>query len=661
MSPYRLGLLVILLTAVFFRLHHLPAVPPGLTHDEADHGISAWSIVQGERPIYFTIGNGREPLYDYSTAVLMSFLGPTYLAGRLTAVFYSLILIAGVVAWVRRAFDPLTALYSAAGLTISFWPVMTARQLLRSETLPALFVLAVYCFWRGIEPRSNRSKVLFFLLAGVWLGLTFYTYLPSRLLWVIFPVFALSSFAPPPSPRSWPLIFPTALLLLTAVLLASPLFYYLYTHPQAEVRIDQLSEPLRAAWRGEFAPLWQNSWGALRLFTSQGDTAWRYNLAGQPLLPLGLGILFYGGVGTAVWSIWRGHQADKQRPGLFLVLLWLLVGFSPALVTGPTLSTTQTIGMQPALYVLLAVGIRRVNQLFSHTTLVFYLVWLLFGVTAVFTYRTYFIQWANHPEVRVQYETTLVTALTYLQEQGDGHVALSTTTPAAAHSPAVAQMMLQNENVVLHWFDGNASLRLPGNGRSTFIFSGFAPLNPALQPYFAPAVWQTQLPLPATDLDRPLTIYQADNQVLLAAWQQQFVLPPSQPLLPLAELLPETAALAFLGYDLQTPTIRPGEEVRVATWWRVIRPLPAAQLFVQLLKPDGVLAQQDRLDVPATSWHTGDYFIQLHTFTLPPETAVGSYPLITGLYDPSNNQRLPIQIDGQLAPDHLELTTLTLP
>ena len=131
-SKYRLWLLLILLTAVFLRLYAITAAPPGLTHDEADHGITAWEIVNGLRGVYFTIGYGREPLYDYATAGLMALTGPTYLAGRVTAVAFSLLTIAGMAAWTRRAFDEPTALLTAAGLAVGFWPVMAGRQALRS-------------------------------------------------------------------------------------------------------------------------------------------------------------------------------------------------------------------------------------------------------------------------------------------------------------------------------------------------------------------------------------------------------------------------------------------------------------------------------------------------------------------------------------------------
>ena len=42
----------------------------------------------------------------------------------------------------------------------------------------------------------------------------------------------------------------------------------------------------------------------------------------------------------------------------------------------------------------------------------------LYTAIAIGAARVYFGQWTNHPEVRVQYETTMVTALRYLDAHG---------------------------------------------------------------------------------------------------------------------------------------------------------------------------------------------------------------------------------------------------
>ena len=307
----RIGLItLILLIAAAFRLVGLSSappgmtgvppgmtgVPPGMTHDEADHGLTAWAIVNGARDIYFTIGYGREPLYDYATALVMAGTGPTIFAARLTSVFFSLIMIAAVYAWTRRAFGAPVALLAAAGLAVAFWPVMAGRQALRSIALPALFALATLFFWQGLVSRQggkgerekgsrgetrapspllplSPSPLLMFTLAGLILGLTFYTYIPARVMWLAFPALAayLAFAAPPAERRLRDLLDGTALTLIVAAFVAAPLFFYLANNPGVEVRIDELSAPLDAAASGDFGRLLENAIGALRLFTIEGD------------------------------------------------------------------------------------------------------------------------------------------------------------------------------------------------------------------------------------------------------------------------------------------------------------------------------------------------------------------------------------------------------
>jgi hypothetical protein len=714
---YRRWLLLILLTAVFLRLYAITDAPPGLTHDEADHGITAWQVVNGLRGVYFTIGYGREPLYDYATAGLMALIGPTYLAGRVTAVYFSLIMIAGMAAWVRRAFDAPTALLTAAGLAVGFWPVMAGRQMLRSITLPALFVLALLFWWRSINdlrlvlsevevltiddysPIINRkyfdfaqykSLIVNVLVAGLFLGATFYTYIPSRVLWAVFPVLlayaawrqrpfrqaqgpplrrrtaAVRAQGRPFLRRAW---WSVGGMLVVAALVGWPLFHYLAAHPDAEVRIDELRVPLTAVTEGNFQPLIKNTLASLRLFTIEGDSTWRYNVPGRPLLQPVMGVLFYLGLAVAAWQIVRGQ--NKQSRASFLALAWLLAGFSPVLVTGPGLSTTQAIGMQPVLYLFPALALVTAGRflkrrgaggqggrggtlspfhLFTRSPVHTILTLFLYAATAVTTFRAYFNTWANAPEVRVQYETTMVAAMDYLNEYRGGETAVSTITPHAEHSPAIAQLTLHNTAVNLHWFDGRYSLLLPAAADSTIILPGFTPLPPLLAGYFGTAVLAESLPLRPTDRDRPLNIYQVNGAAMRTDWLNQFTTD--------AGPVGFGGAVTLLGYDVATTAVSPGALVQAATLWQVERPLDGAVLFTHLLGPDGTpIAQADRLDVPGESWQPGDWFIQLHEFVVPAGTAVGDYPLTVGVYTCPGGVPCP---DGQRLPTATGATTLTL-
>ncbi|MBK8905106.1 MAG: glycosyltransferase family 39 protein [Anaerolineaceae bacterium] len=692
-TGFTFWLLLVLLTAVSLRLYHLTAVPPGLTHDEADHGITAAAILDGARDIYFTIGHGREPLFDYATAGLMALLGQKGWVLRGTAVLFSLLMIVAMTAWTRLAFNNRVALFTAAGLAVGFWPVMAARQGLRSITLPALFTLALVFFWRGLQkleigdwrveigkpitvnqlPYAKRSRSdITFLLAGLLLGLTFYTYIPARGLWLLFPALLLVGglWDRRWLKRAWR---GTAVPLLIAGILAWPLFAYLRANPGAEIRIDELRAPLTAALQGDFSLLWANIKGGLAIFTIAGDMAWRYNIPERPLLGPVMGGLFYLGIGVALWRIFRGKGELVGRNGRLAyaaALIWLLGGLAPVLITGPELSMTQAMGMQPVVYLLVAVVIdwlwqwlmvngqwlmvngqwSMVNWLLTIGTL------FLFGGTAVVTARDYFGTWANAPEVRVQYESTMVAALEYLADQAVVDTAVSTISPGEFHTPAVAALTLPEDALQPRWFDGRGSLIVPNAAEALVVFSGFAPLPEALMPYLETAVLQDTLPLRLTDVDRPVWVYHVAAAEAVADWQQWLTPQPAQ--------FGEAAAL--LGYDLSSGVLAVGETVQLVTVWQVQSAPPDLRLFTHLVGPDGVpLAQADRLDAPSGSWVAGDWLVQRHEFVVPVGTAVGTYPLTIGLYTCldaacTQTERLTVWQDGTAVGDYLQLTELMI-
>jgi hypothetical protein len=675
MAHRRTWLVIILLAAAFLRFVALDEIPPGLTHDEADHGLDAWGVVNGIRPIYFTVGYGREPLYDYGTAGLMSFLGPSYMAGRLTAAFFSLVLVAGTYAWSRRAFDERVALLSAAGVAVSFWAVMTGRQALRSVTFPALFALAAFFYWNALKISRRhagsfsgsrfsssilKSAIPSFFIAGILLGITFYAYLPARIMWVIFPALLLflALFDQPLFSRTWS---GTALMLLVAAVVVMPLIVFLSTNPGLEVRLDQLSGPLEHAARGDFDQIIANSLAALKLITFEGDALSRYNIPGRPFLSTPLAILFLIGFGIAVWWVIAGLK-DRSRidrgTTAFFSLAWLVIGFSPALITGPDASTTRIISLLPVIYLFPAFALAELLESeVAPKRVAEVIVVSLYGLVFVLTARDYFANWANDPEVRVQYESTLVSALRYLEDYDQDSAAISTTTPDRYHSPSVALLTADSLESSLRWFNGQHSLIAPLEGESTVIFTGFAPLNPDLEGYFEADLHEI-LQLRPTDIDRPLTVYSADGISLQENWENSFhddILIPAGSTLPL--LFGESVEL--LGYDLQTPAVGPGTEIRLATLWRVRQSLENAVLFTQVLGDDGLpLAQADRLDVPGYYWKPGDVFIQMHRFDLPDWIAPGEYKMIVGLYTRPDLLRKPVVVDGIVNGDHVTLPPL---
>ncbi|MCP4533780.1 MAG: phospholipid carrier-dependent glycosyltransferase, partial [Delftia sp.] len=378
----------IILIAFALRVWALDDAPPGLTHDEAAHLHDAQRLWEGYRPIYLTSAYGREPLYDYAAAPLVGLAGMRVFSGRFASALWGTALVALVYAWTARALDRPTALLASALMALSFWPLSTSRQALRSIANPATLTAALLLFWQAVYPtthrrrpvrnndssRSQRPKsplpirsndfpsqrdtgtvwhrpprqVSRFFLAGAILGLSWYTYMPARITWLA-PALLGLSLALTDRPRWRRVRLGLGLMLLTMILIAAPLLVYLAQHPELEVRVDELAAPLRAFQHGDPGPLWNRVRETATLYSHRGDVHWMYNVAERALLPPPLAALFYLGLAIAVHETLR-----RRRPAHALLLLWLLLGTAPALVTGLESSSLRAIAAQPAVTIIAA-------------------------------------------------------------------------------------------------------------------------------------------------------------------------------------------------------------------------------------------------------------------------------------------------------------------
>ena len=666
------GLLVaILLVASLLRLWRLNSVPPGLTHDEANNVHDAAAVLDGVRPIYFPVAQGKEPLYLYSAAAAMSFLGRTPLALRLTSVIWGLSLIVFTYAWVRSAFDPVVALITAGGLAVGFWPLTTARMGLRAIALPGLLAASVTLLWMGLDLSSTtgREKVgeqhrwILFILSGLALGLCLYTYLAALLVpavVVAFWLYLLFFHRQRWRQRWWgPL-----LALVVAVIVAAPLFFYLQEHPSAGIRLGQLDQPLRTALAGNLVPLFDRSWQAFKLFSFQGDTFIPYNLPGKPLFGPVLSILFYCGL---LLAFVRGGQ-----PAYALGLIWFFVGVFPAVATGAEAANLRVIAAQPVVYLFpalsLSAGGRQVIKWGLGDRDKAARIRLTLGVGAVslfvivmgLTVRDYFYRWVEDHDVRVHYHVDLAAVADFVEDSSAPALAISALFPGEYHDPRVVEAELSAADDRLRWFDGRQGLVLPTGTDVLYIVPDHVPVADSLL-QFVGTSWDVveRVSLQPDDFVPGITIFRRGGDTLA------------------------TETLAALGEELalndvqMTPTSAvPGQMVEILSLWTVTRRFPDDRdgvLFSQVIGLDGtIVAQDDRLDVPSWNWHMGDRFIQRLLLELPADLPAGSYRLILGAYtipdrvdavlaglepDPAM-PRLPARVGGEDVGDHIELPPL---
>jgi 4-amino-4-deoxy-L-arabinose transferase-like glycosyltransferase len=696
-------LIAILAVAAFFRFTQLHTVPPGMTHDEAAFGAEAELILAGERPIYFSLGYGHEPLYAYLVAVTFSLFGHTLAVMRATSAMCGLLFVLLAYLLARRMFGFHVAWISAAWMAVSFWALTPSRQALRGETLPVVWMLAAWWFWRGLQVERRKLKVagrkaedtsskarlatcnlqpstFNFALAGLFLGISFYTYLASRVTWVVFPVFALYLLLSKENRvmlrRIWPGV---AMMLAVAGLIALPLALYLRANPGIEVRMDGMMEPIREFLRGRPQRLWRHIWNALRVFSWVGDTFWAYNIPGRPIFN-GVGsILFYAGLALALW-----HWRDARYA--FLVL-WLPITMLPAFVTTNEGIFVRSFVAQPATYMLVGValegGRRAVLRKWPKGRQWIQAGWVTLAaglaiVEGARTWQAYFVDWPTRPETRNIYNHNMVAIAKLLDKEPEsGAVGISALYPLYYHDPWILRYVSGRDDLDVRWFDGRGGMVYPAEGEARYVFSALTPLDPALRAEFeARAALIERHELAPDDQNPYFEIWRWRGRDALEAQlgaqraaSPMWISPEvhfAQPELrrALAEPAQFGDVMALIAYRLNGQTFKPGDVIELVTYWRALRTVKGEDdwdTFVHLLDRESqIVGGSDVLHCPPTGWRPGDVAVQVHRFPVAADAPQGQEAFLEiGVYR-HRAGRLPVLIDGTTAGDRVLLTPVEI-
>jgi hypothetical protein len=124
----------------------------------------------------------------------------------------------------------------------------------------------------------------------------------------------------------------------------------------------------------------------------------------------------------------------------------------------------------------------------------------------------------------------------------------------------------------------------------------------------------------------------------------------------------------FLGYDLRSTEVAPGDHVPVVLYWQATEAADDdLSVFLHLLNGSGELVWQDdgaaaHSTRPTWSWEAGEVIVDPHTLTLPRDLPAGNYHLVAGLYDWQNGERLPVATPAgeRLAHDQVAIATLAV-
>ncbi len=623
----------VLLLAALLRLVALGDVPPGLAQDEVLNADIVTFIRQGYHTLFFREGYGHEPLYHYWSVPFQVLLGDNMLSIRLPAAALGLFVVALTMRWAKRSFGSPVSLAAGLFLAISWWPIIFSRIGLRPIMEPLLLLLFAW-FW----PRRPW-------LAGLFLGLSLYTYTGARVIFLwplllgLYWLLMRKRLAAPQATifgRTMPQpLLAAGISLLVALIVYLPLALTLRADPSLQQRVQQLEGPLSALAEGNPAPILGASLATLGVFSFTGDPRWTYMLPGRPLFDPITAVCFFAGLVLAVWRF--------KQPLFAFTLIWLAVGLLPSAITPEAPSTIRMIGAMPAVYTVPALAVgwlwqkRRAAQgsAWAHYGIPLLLA-ALFLLNLGVTINNGFMRWPQAVETRLKYQSVLVDIARYLEEQPGGEAVFAD----GFYRPITVDALRRSlgSDPQGRWIQTGDSVAgaivLPAQGNARMFVPEYAAPN-------------AQLLALAGVSDDPL--FRSESRPSFAVYD----LPDGHQLTPLVEPLPFEDALSLVGYEITTP--QDGQALQMVTAWRVNGALPAdLTIFVHWLDGDEqLISQHDGLDAAPETVRPGDLIIQRHVLpwasTLPAPTGA----LRLGLYLRENGRRLHVSNGVGNTDDHI--------
>jgi DNA-binding beta-propeller fold protein YncE/4-amino-4-deoxy-L-arabinose transferase-like glycosyltransferase len=345
-----IGLAVVLMVAIFFRINQLVVAPEGIWFDEAQNGLVAQRILDDPtfRPIFVADLTQLPALLFYLQALSIWLFGPDIVALRLVSTALGLAAVVGVYVLARLLFGAPVALAAGLLLAVERWHVNFSRFAMSAILVPALALGAVYFAMRGL--RSGRWSDL--AIAGAFLGLGAYSYPAFYVVPLIVGIPLLVAFAARPRrfvEQHWRGL---AALMVATLAIAAPLIRYSLLDTGAATQRMATTSILTGKTPEEArAALEENVRRHLLMFHVRGDPNGRHNLPGAPMLDPITGALFVLGLVFAV--------SRARRPEYALLVGWLLLALLPALLSldfeAP--QAYRGIGATPVVALLAALGV----------------------------------------------------------------------------------------------------------------------------------------------------------------------------------------------------------------------------------------------------------------------------------------------------------------
>ena len=504
-----LGFFIVLVTAAFFRLWQLHAIPPGLFGDEAADALDALDVLAGRGQVFFPGNFGREGLHMWILAGVFKLMGLTPYAIRLPSAIAGIITALGAY-WLGyelfivrlpgdaddRAFRTAWLITLGAGLftALSYWHIHFSRFGIRGVFTTMMAALTMAALWRAL----NRHSRGWWAAGGLFMGIGAHFYTASRFIplfvglflggWLLLSLLHVRLSDRIAHPKNF--IIGGIIFFGVSALVFAPLGVYFLTHPGSFTqRAGEVSAfqngfsiaTLKIISKAAALNLLQFIW------PGHGDMARFYNLPGRAVFTPMIALLALLGLGNSIKN-WR-------HPVYSFLLLWFLIMVSPAFLAvdrAPTLP--RVLGVIPGVFFFPAIGLAvALNWLTDHltglsprakATLFWGMAALAFLLPGTLTYRDYFLRWGPAPETADAYEADMTSAWRWLEAHpapqqlyasADMYKHLSFI---VLYEQAPTTEFFTRRDPNLHWFDARRAWPLPRPDSDPTIIVGNSAMPP---------------------------------------------------------------------------------------------------------------------------------------------------------------------------------------
>lgn len=335
---------MVLGVGIFFRLYKIETIPFGMNHDGAWSGL--WAIELSQKPwpiqVYSDQGWLGEAMPRYVMAIFIKLLGPTNLALRLGMMVFSIAALPLFFLFVRYAFGNYwVAIWSTLLLSTSGWDILYGKTGWRTSAVPVFVIVTCYFLMKSMR----EGKIRWYILTGIFMGLTIHTYNAGHFIPVTVMGALLSLLVRRRTQWKKLTVRYGWLLIAFAVTIAPLASYALNNWETYTGRARYLFVLNKVNRAGSWYPAWENIKYAMLMYTARGHFGADFYLT-EPLLDFPANWLFLIGFGVTFWKL-------REHPYGFT--LWLLLtSLIPSLAGNP--DGGHAIGTIPAVYMMAGIG-----------------------------------------------------------------------------------------------------------------------------------------------------------------------------------------------------------------------------------------------------------------------------------------------------------------